>query len=248
MAEPDANKHRTDKTALSYWFPKLEAAGLPVPRTKILTMPPGARDDMFAMMDGKEGPGGIVGFVAEIAEAARDFGFPFFLRTDHTSGKHSWRETCFVPDTESIGQHVWNIVEFSEICDFLGLPWNVWAVREFLPSLCFGSCPHYGDMPIAREFRFFVEDGEIRCFHPYWPRQALINGGADGFDYEALCRVDNEAELRALACAAGRTVGGAWSIDLLQTTRGWFVTDMAEAHRSFHWEGCPEIFAKIAAE
>ena len=30
---------RIDKTALSYWFPKLEAAGLPVPKTVLLEMP-----------------------------------------------------------------------------------------------------------------------------------------------------------------------------------------------------------------
>lgn len=30
----------------------------------------------------------------------------------------------------------------------------------------------------------------------------------------------------------------AWSVDVLETRRGWFVTDMAEAARSFHWPGC----------
>jgi hypothetical protein len=28
---------REDKTCLSYWFPKIEAAGLPVPKTKIVS-------------------------------------------------------------------------------------------------------------------------------------------------------------------------------------------------------------------
>lgn len=30
---------RIDKTALSYWFPKLDAAGIPVPKTILLDMP-----------------------------------------------------------------------------------------------------------------------------------------------------------------------------------------------------------------
>ncbi len=30
----------------------------------------------------------------------------------------------------------------------------------------------------------------------------------------------------------------AFSVDLLPTKRGWMVTDMALARRSFHWEGC----------
>lgn len=29
------------------------------------------------------------------------------------------------------------------------------------------------------------------------------------------------------------------SVDILDTEKGWFVTDMAEADKSFHWEGCP---------
>jgi hypothetical protein len=47
----DVNMRR-QKTALSHWFPKIEAAGIPVPKTTIITMPkaaqsgpgPGAKD------------------------------------------------------------------------------------------------------------------------------------------------------------------------------------------------------------
>jgi hypothetical protein len=27
-------------------------------------------------------------------------------------------------------------------------------------------------------------------------------------------------------------------VDILETKRGWFVTDMAEAGKSWHWPGC----------
>ena len=47
------------------------------------------------------------------------------------------------------------------------------------------------------------------------------------------------AELRNLASAAGKAVGGEWSVDILETRRGWYITDMAEAYKSWHWEGCP---------
>ncbi len=48
------------------------------------------------------------------------------------------------------------------------------------------------------------------------------------------------AEIRSLASRAGAAIGGAWSVDILETTRGWFVTDMAEAHKSYHWPTCPK--------
>ena len=47
------------------------------------------------------------------------------------------------------------------------------------------------------------------------------------------------AELRNLASAAGKAVGGEWSVDILETRRGWYITDMAEAYKSWHWKDCP---------
>lgn len=233
----------SDLTALSYWFPKLLAAGLPVPRTTIVKMPEPAQRSIWAAFDGEDAPDSDPKpFFAEIARAAAEFGYPCFLRTDYTSDKHSWLNTCFLPDEASIPQHVFNIAEFSECASMIGLPWDTWAVREMLPTRRMGTCPRYGNMPICREFRFFLEDDRVVCRHFYWPHDSLIEGGADpDFDYEAMCGFQDgeEAELTALASAAGKAVGGAWSVDILEMKRGWFVTDMAEASKSFHWEGCP---------
>lgn len=35
-----------------------------------------------------------------------------------------------------------------------------------------------GNMPVNREFRFFVRDADVICFHPYWPDRApLVDQG-----------------------------------------------------------------------
>lgn len=230
----------SDLNALSYWFPKIRDAGLPVPKTAILTMPPEAIEAIFATFDGAEG-GDMRGFITSIDAAASSIGYPVFLRTGHTSAKHGWRDTCRLERREDIGQHVSEIVLYSEMCSIMGLPWDEWAVREFLPTIPFASCPGYGDMPVCREFRAFVDDEVVRCIHPYWPREALEQGRAGISDeaYSDLCWMHDEPLLRSLASHAGRIVGGSWSVDMLETKRGWFVTDMALADRSFHWEGCP---------
>lgn len=230
----------SDKTALSYWLPKLQAAGLPTPRTTIVSLGDGMAESIFRVFDGEPLGDASKPFFEEMDRVAAEIGFPLFLRTDHTSGKHNWKNTCFVPSAADLKKHIIAIVEFSEMAGVIGLPWDVWAIRELLPTIPYGYCPRYGDMPICKEFRFFVEDGDIKCAHPYWPRFSLEQGGADlgETNYEDLCRMENESELRALASAAGKAVGGAWSIDLLETKRGWFVTDMAEAKKSWHWEGC----------
>lgn len=232
-----------DKTSMTYWFPLLEAAGLPVPRTKSVTMPPELCRSILMVLygekpdlDPREHP-----FIAELRSAVDEIGTPCFLRTEMTSAKHSWDKSCFVADADSLIKHVYAIAEFSECADFCGLPYKTWFVRELLPSIKFGVCPRYDNMPVAREFRFFVEGGAIQCFHPYWPLEALRDGGWKGSDskYFELCRPGaDEEEIRALAVKVSNAIEGAWSVDLLQTKKGWYVTDMAEAHKSYHWEGC----------
>lgn len=235
-----------DKTCLSYWLPKLEVAGIPVPKTKIVTMPLCAQESILEWFDGKAGNGKEEPFFAELTAAAFEIGFPCFLRTGHTSGKHEWNRCCYLTSADKIKQHVFNLAEHSECADLIGLPWSVWAVREFLPTVPFGACRNWNGLPVCREFRFFVDGGVVRCWHPYWPLKALEDGQAvleDGStfskeSYANLCHNYAPPVLSALAAAAGRAVGGAWSVDTLETRRGWFVTDMAEADKSFHWPGC----------
>lgn len=229
-----------DKTALSYWFPIIEGAGIPVPKTKIFQMPESARDAVWGILDGRENEIPEE-FINQIAEAAKEFGYPCFLRTDHTSAKHSWKRSCYITSEESIQKGILSIAEFSECASFVGIPWYTWAIREYLPIMPHGICPRYGDMPVNKEFRFFVEDGMVLCCHPYWPLDALKDGGwtcDPKFTYEELCNTGDMDYLTALAEKTGEAVGGLWSIDILETEHGWFVTDMAEAHKSFHWESC----------
>jgi len=246
-----------DLNCLSYWFPKLEAAGVPVPRTKIVRMPKEAVGSVWAALDGKDGTpeetAAMQAFMAELRAAAQEFDLPLFLRTGHGSGKHDWKNTCFVTDLDMLPTHVSRLVEWSEMVDMMGLPWDVWAVREFLPVAPVAVLPAYANMPVNREFRFFVRDGKVVCGHNYWPIEAIREGlgpaggheaGADEratMIYAALCRTEPMSEIADAARIAGQVataIPGAWSVDVLETQRGWYVTDMAEARKSFHWPGC----------
>ncbi|KKN90017.1 hypothetical protein LCGC14_0231290 [marine sediment metagenome] len=244
--EREWTRYAMDKTCLSYWFPKIQAAGLPVPKTIIVPMPVEAFCDAFHVFDGKPMTGKAQPFFDEIKAAADKIGYPCFLRTGQTSGKHDWDRTCFIESAEvDIAHHVIALVEFSEMVALSGLACNIWAVREFLPTKPLATCPIYENMPVCREFRVFVEDGTVKCFHPYWPMEALERGGVDEKEmqgiYDQLCQGPDEQVVLGIASRAGEVVGGAWSVDMLETERGWFLTDMAEAERSYHWEGC-ELF------
>lgn len=239
---------RVDKTALSYWFPLIEAAGLPVPKTVIVPMPLQAQECIWALFDGEDGahPGVMLAFVGHLKLMAEQVGgYPCFLRTDHTSGKHEWDKTCFVKSADVMAQHVADLAMNSEMAGGCGLPWDVWVVREYLPIIPVGVCPLFNNMPVNREFRFFVDDGKVRCWHPYWPMEALEQGDVQADAdiatiYEELSDLTNPEFfiIQNMAERAGRAIGGSWSIDILETKRGWFVTDMAEADKSWHWPEC----------
>ena len=239
-----------DKTSMNYWFPLLEAARLPVPLTKSLGMPPDLCRNILMVLYGEkpESDPREHGFFSELKRIIGEVGTPCFLRTAQTSAKHSWDKSCYLPNINDVIKHVYEIAEFSEIADFCGLPFDQWFVRELLPSIKYGTCPGYDNMPVAKEFRFFVDGPRYICHHPYWPLSALQDGrwevdADEQTAYTELCELDYHTfdKLKCIASRAGMACGGAWSVDLLETERGWFLTDMAEAHRSFHWEGCKDV-------
>ena len=239
LQERQMNLHEARRlNCLSHWHPIIESV-VPTPKTTIIR----TGIDILLLMDEKE-PEGFGGLVEEISAAGDAMGYPFFLRTGQTSGKHDWDETCCVRKREDVAKHVFNLVYHSCCVDFVGLPCDVWAVREMLPiKPVFVGVK---GMPVCREFRLFAKDGNVRCMHEYWPKDAvqmycrLPDGWEKSYDDMTVFKDDVKGlpEVIDLASMASKAVGGDWSIDVLHTDRGWFVTDMALAGMSFHMPGC----------
>lgn len=245
---------KNDRSCLSYWFPLVRDAGLPVPKTAIIQAP-----DLSPWISRKSGESltsGFDGFFNDLARACAEVGgFPVFLRTGHGSGKHGWKDTCFVPNFDVLPQHVYAIFEWSHMVDMLGLPTDVWAVRELLKTEPIFKA--FDDFPVTKERRYFVRDGEVICRHPYWPEAAVEEGSPRLLSKplqidlpitdwrERLAEMNAETpeeveELTALSRRVAKSVSGFWSVDWLWTAdRGWVLIDMAEGERSFHWAGCP---------
>lgn len=222
-----------------------------------------ANEAIHSVVAGGPLVGAIDPFFARIRDAADAIGYPCFLRTGQTSNKHRWKKTCHLACREAVEQHVFELVEFSEMADFIGLDTRVWAIRELLPTEPVCVLPAYGDFPLVPEVRCFIQGGSIICAHPYWPEKAIRMGFpgeatlADGefnvvpanFDeIVAKCHDVGDgwfvwASHVAEAFKDDDSFDDGFSVDLLPTKRGWFVTDMALASRSFHWEGC--IYEKL---
>lgn len=255
---------RVDKNCLSFWFPKLHEAGIPVPLTTILEITDAARSEIWGAFDGKQPGDGLAEFCRQIEMAAAEIGYPVFFRTGQTSYKHAWEKTCRLGRDSDIAQHVFALTEFSECADMIGLPWNVWVIREMLPTTPIAILPGYGNFPLVKEVRCFVRGGTVQCAHAYWPTNAILAGlqtretrrlemtDRAAFETEQyrdlkeseriaeICQDLSDQSFMPLAKGIAEVFKDdePFSVDLLPTERGWFCTDMALASRSFHWEGC----------
>ncbi|RLC89138.1 MAG: hypothetical protein DRJ03_00870 [Chloroflexi bacterium] len=229
-----------DRNRLSYWYPKLPSH-ISTPETTII---PYTGEDLINLLDGKI-PEGFDILIADITQAGYKLGWPMFLRTDYLSGKHNWKNTCHIPASTDVSDHVFRLVEESAMADMMGFPTDCWVVRNLLPTLAaFIAFP--GDMPIVKERRYFVRDATVVCHHPYWPREAFLRGN-EPFNWEELLaaiNVEDEDEvslLSGLSSEVGGELGEEWSIDWLWSEKEgkWYLIDMAAAAQSYHWPGCP---------
>jgi hypothetical protein len=229
-----------DKTSFFYWWPKVKDLGVPVPRTECVDIGPQFRRDMLANFDGKLDH--LPEWDKQVREAAARIGYPLFLRTDLSSGKHGWRDTCFVPDSASLPFHVVQVVEWNELAGVMGLDYRGLVLREYIsleaPFTAFAG------LPIARERRYFVRDGKVVCHHPYWPEDAIERPSEEDWrELLAELNEESEAEIMCLSNYAGAIAGvvdGYWSVDFAKAQNGlWYLIDMAVGEESWHPE-CDE--------
>lgn len=236
-----------ERNCLSWWFPRILAAGLPVPRTRILKAPEALEADLGSWRRSDPTPWSLVTLADAIRDVAHEVGgFPLFLRTGFGSGKHEWSRTCHVAKSNSVERHVYALFEWSNMVDLLGLPCDTWVVRELMPVKA--AFTAFDGFPVAKERRWFVKDGEVVRWHPYWPPGALEGHVETEGWREALAEANRPdpgevEELRGLALRASRACPGEWSVDFLHVEgRGWVLIDMADARRSWTWEGWePEV-------
>ena len=234
--------HPEDRTRLSWWFPKIPSDIL-VQKTVVI---PYTGDNLINILDGKT-PADFAPLCIRIINAGNELGWPFFLRTDYLSGKHSWKDTCYVSNPKCVAKRVVCLVEESIMADIIGFPTDYWIARKLIPTKP-AFFAFRGDMPIVKERRYFVQDNKVVCHHPYWPMQAFLLGdlACEVPDWRELLddmNLESDEEvglLSGLSSKVGGAIGGAWSIDWLwsEDEGQWYLTDMAEAGQSYHWPEC----------
>jgi len=237
-----------DKTSMVYWFPKLKNIDqsnltfkVKIPKTSNpIKLKWNLTDDWEAIILNNEDK-----LKRDIDKELKKFEFPIFMRTDQSSFKHDWEETCFVTKKEQIIPRIKDMIENSFCLGINGIPCNYIYFREYIEmDTMFHAFWH--KTPINPEIRFFVKDGKVRCWHWYWVKDAIRNPSRP--DWKELINkkkqeIYNEIiynEIREILIPHAELVArefkeGYFSVDYCRAkNHDWYVIDMAEGVKSWH--------------
>lgn len=230
-----------DPNSLCLWYPRVQPL-VPTPKTEWVDFP----NEWFwriAEPEPDADNSDVEAAIERLCEAGNRIGWPCFMRTDLSSGKHQWEQTCYVPTPDDVHRNLFSLLEYNECADIMGLPYSALVIREFLE--CESPFNAYRGMPVTLERRLFIRDREVICDHPYWPTEAIAQGRpsdpnwADKFAELAESYCGEEATtVYEMASKVALEFDGYWSVDFLRAKDGWYLIDMALGDQSFHWEGC----------
>jgi hypothetical protein len=230
-------KEIEDKNSMLYWYPLIEKLLIPQPETICVRVNPAAA---FEILDGAMYPQ-----LERFQEAVTVLGLPVFIRTDQLSGKHNWKNTCFLdrPQRKELERHIRALVDETLGCDVFGKLVSAFFFRKYI-SMDSKYTAFWGDMPVNSERRYFIENGRVLCHHPYWIEEAIIKPSKK--NWRRLSREMNQesneeiALLTRYAEQVSKAVRGFWSVDFCRSLGGdWYLIDMAIGENSWHPKDCP---------
>ena len=237
-----------NKNSALIWLPKIEATGLPVPKTVTV---PYEHEQIVTFLEGGGDKSNLDSLRETIALACTEIGYPCFLRTDLASAKHMGPGWYLATGPEDLNRVILRTVEDNEKKFWFesmvkgGGP-QAFMVRQFLDLD--HSFTAFRGLPISREWRMFAGPDGLICGHPYWPKESIEfwEGTETPRDWESRLaehhrEPDNFKELTDMAVQAVKACGGGeWSVDFAMDKSGkWWLIDMALKEDSWHWPGCP---------
>lgn len=238
----DERNRLVDESSMLNWYPKVAGYIEHMPETHLFKLTKGEIMMLYRTMDNKP-------ISKKFMETCNDYaeitGYPLFLRTDQSSCKHDFEDTCFVEHDDGLEDHIRNLVMGHACADFLGIKFGALVFREFIKLEHSFTAFRY--MPVAKERRYFVRDGKVECSHPYWPLDAIHSYGdplPENWQDQLveLNRQDPDEidELTPIAETFGKYNPGYWSVDFAKGADGiWYLIDAARGEVSWHDNECP---------
>lgn len=214
---------RTDeRLRMSHWYPKLEEADVPVPKTHKANID---------WSDDKPDPD-----LDSVEMLVRSLGGEAFIRSDYKSAAHDLNAGSIINNVHEVENTVSELI-FQHFMMSLPVGENVWVREKLDLNFC-----HYCQGDLHPEVRVFIRDGEVVCHHPRLSsdfdsgvrrrhRQEAIDAIDHAWDREYADYVPEEERRESLKTYAQRVADefdGNWSVDFVMDTTGdWYATDMA---------------------
>ena len=232
--------------SLFTWYPLIKDL-VPTPKTVMIPLK-GELEDLDEALCYRPTKDPAMRNLADSAiEAVHSLGgYPVFVKGDESANKHDWVESCYVTSDEQMEKGIKNMLEFTFMVmmgpDFRGV-----AVREFL-NLDW-KFHAFSGMPIAREFRFFIENGYVQCWHPYWFPACMQRVDDEDWlpklreiqklSFEELDLLDKYSRTISKAVEPLGAKDNYWSLDYCIDKKDvWYLTDMAYGPDSYHYATC----------
>jgi hypothetical protein len=241
-------RDKMNLNSMLYWYEQTKDLEIPQPKTFIYKIP----EEFLNIFYEEQFPEGLL---EEIYPITEELGFPLFLRTDYSSIKHNYEKTCFVDSKTKLEDNIYNVIEGNILADYIGFPFKALIFREFI-ELEYKFKAFKGNLPIAKERRYFINNREIQCYHPYWPIDTIKNPSLPNYK-ELLSELNkqSEDEIKLLSKYSlmvaevldsyyntkdeKKELLNNWSVDFAKGINGlWYLIDIAIGERSFHWLSC----------
>ena len=134
---------------------------------------------------------------------------PVIVKDFVKSRKHEWHEACYIPrasDREAVERVVGRFLELQ------GEDLNEGLVfREFVEFEPLTSHSVSG-MPLTKEFRLFVLDGQIIFTVPYWEEGDYGNEGEHALPIDTFSSIAGRIQSRLFSMDVARKRDGTWNI------------------------------------
>lgn len=258
---------RESPNNFSFWFPKVEGCGIPVPRSIIVRLPDEVVRSLFLEREGDDDR--ITEFVRNTVLPAipKDW-HPVFIKNGCFSDKFDFRYCCIQPTLHRLVTSIETINQDALCFDTGGEAELV--IREYLPVdrrvgeeddiPCYSI---YNGMPLRPEIRVFYDFGRKKSLYAvnYWDwdychDRICERDCTDALAYEAAYPAiekffkANGPKAMELVEEHFRTVGmkGIWSVDLMWHDGRFWLIDMAVACMSAYWDPKKADFQQQSAQ
>lgn len=246
---------RRNPNNFSFWFPKIENCGIPVPKSVIIQLPDDIIQSLFLEREGDDDR--ITDFVRNtVLPAIPEDWHPVFIKNGCFSNKFDFRYCCIQPTLHRLVTSIEQINMDALCMDTDGE--SELVIREFLTpyhydddELGIKMYSIYNGMPLRPEIRVFYDFDRKKSLYAvnYWDwdychDRICERDCTDALAYEAaypdldrFCKQNCGKAMELLdKHLKDVDLPGIWSVDLMWHEGQFWLIDMAVGHKSAYFD------------